>query len=67
MQFKNILIALTFGVVAIASPLDASVEAVAREDLALVNSGVLSPADIQQCGSLDRRWERRQCREDKYE
>lgn len=65
MQFKAILIALTFGAIALAAPADANYDAIAREDLDLVNAGFMTPADIEQCRNLDRRYQRRECREDR--
>jgi len=62
MQIKALLF-LAFGAIAMAAP---SQDAIAREDLDLVNSGVLTAEDIQQCRDLEHRRDRRDCREDKY-
>lgn len=39
----------------------------AAEDMDIISSGLLTAEDLQRCGSLDRRWERRECREERRE
>lgn len=58
MQFKSLIIALmSFSAIAIAAPADAATEE--------VNTQGLTQADLDFCDRYDRRWERRDCREDR--
>ena len=56
MQFKAILIALTFGAISMAAPAEAE-----------VNTPALSQAALDWCDTLPEHFERRNCREERYE